>query len=415
MKIMVARFLTSVVIVLVSTGMVQAQNSFWERHVIDSSFSGADGVRLGDVNNDGLLDITTGWEEAGYTLVYVHPGYDQVRNCWPSVIVGKTPSVEDAVFADLDGDGALDVISSTEGNSRKIYINWAPENPDDYLDSAKWTSEILPSSDGLMQWMFAAPMQIDSINGVDFIAGAKGSDAKIGWFQSPEDSRILSDWKWNPIGSATWVMSLILRDMDSDGDLDVVLSDRKPGATNGVRWLENPGRELSREQKWDNHFIGAQNRMLMFMDMADLDGDGLEDALVTEYTNQRIVYMRRLDSTGLNWEEYEIDLPEITGRAKSVRVGDIDGDGTPDIVHTSNTLGDDNKVGVIWFSAINKATDPEWEWHDLSGPVGYKYDRIELVDLDGDGDLDVLTCEENYGSDSRGLGVIWFENPHKVK
>jgi hypothetical protein len=31
---------------------------------------------------------------------------------------------------------------------------------------------------------------------------------------------------------------------------------------------------------------------------------------------------------------------------------------------------------------------------------------MELVDLDGDGDLDVLTCEERAG-----LGVIWYENP----
>ena len=57
---------------------------------------------------------------------------------------------------------------------------------------------------------------------------------------------------------------------------------------------------------------------------------------------------------------------------------------------------------------------PEWDWHHLSGTEGYKFDRIELVDLDGDGDLDVLTCEENYGPNSEGLGVIWFENPFNI-
>ena len=35
----------------------------WPRHVIDDSSVGADGVRLADVNGDGLPDITTGWEE----------------------------------------------------------------------------------------------------------------------------------------------------------------------------------------------------------------------------------------------------------------------------------------------------------------------------------------------------------------
>jgi hypothetical protein len=38
--------------------------------------------------------------------------------------------------------------------------------------------------------------------------------------------------------------------------------------------------------------------------------------------------------------------------------------------------------------------------------VGVKYDFIELIDLDGDQDLDVLTTEEN-----KGLGVVWYENP----
>lgn len=46
---------------------------------------------------------------------------------------------------------------------------------------------------------------------------------------------------------------------------------------------------------------------------------------------------------------------------------------------------------------------------ELSGPVGIKYDRLELVDMDFDGDLDALTCEESEGG--RGLGVIWYANP----
>ena len=33
-------------------------------------------------------------------------------------------------------------------------------------------------------------------------------------------------------------------------------------------------------------------------------------------------------------------------------------------------------------------------------------DLLEAVDLDGDGDLDLITCEE-----VADLGVIWYENP----
>ena len=389
----------------------QAQEQIWNRHVIDSALTGADGVRLADVNGDNLMDIATGWEEGGYTKVYLHPGPSLVRKKWPSVIVGRTPSVEDAVFADLNDDGAIDVVSSTEGKNKKIYLNWAPKDPVDYLDSSKWNTQVLPASDGLMQWMFALPVDLDGKNGIDIIAGAKNREAKIGWFEAPLNSMNLPDWKWHPISEATWVMSLMVSDMDNDGDPDIVTSDRKTGGTNGVRWLENPGKITGQKRPWNNHFIGAQGLEVMFMDLADLDGDGLEDAVVTEYTNQKVVFMKRLNASGLNWKSYSIDIPKAAGRAKAVKVGDINGDGKPDLVLSSNTLKESGKVGLVWMSFIGAPTDPDWAWHELSGPVGYKFDRIELLDLDGDGDLDVLTCEENYGTDSKGLGVIWYENP----
>lgn len=381
----------------------------WKLHVIDDGYSGADGVQLADANGDGLMDITTGWEEAGVTKVYLHPGHEKVKQKWPGVIVGKTPSVEDAMFVDLDADGSMDVVSSTEGKSRKIFINWAPGAESDYLDSTKWTSEVLPASEGLMQWMYAIPMQVDGENGIDIVVGSKGENAMIGWFQSPEKARNIHDWVWHPIQPCGWVMSLFRSDMDHDGDMDIVTSDRR-GDKRGIRWMENPGPGDDLYKSWENHTIGAENREVMFMDLADLDSDGLEDALVTEYTNQKIVYLRRLDETGLNWEEHEIALPDFAGRAKSIRIGDIDGDDKPDIVHGANTLSDKNRHGLLWISSLASYQDSNW--NEVSGTKGYKFDRIELIDLDGDGDLDVLTCEENYGEESYGLGVIWYENPN---
>jgi hypothetical protein len=50
---------------------------------------------------------------------------------------------------------------------------------------------------------------------------------------------------------------------------------------------------------------------------------------------------------------------------------------------------------------------------DISGAPGVKYDLVVLVDMDGDGDLDVLTSEETAEDGSKkGLGVIWYENPN---
>ncbi|MHC4642750.1 MAG: hypothetical protein ACYS32_13990, partial [Planctomycetota bacterium] len=98
----------------------------WKLNIIDDSSSGADGVKLADVDNDRLMDITTGWEEGGITRVYLHPGYEDANQRWPAVTVGQTPNVEDAVFVDLDNDGAVDVVSSCEGETKKLLVNWAP-------------------------------------------------------------------------------------------------------------------------------------------------------------------------------------------------------------------------------------------------------------------------------------------------
>ena len=46
---------------------------------------------------------------------------------------------------------------------------------------------------------------------------------------------------------------------------------------------------------------------------------------------------------------------------------------------------------------------------DISGAPGIKFDLVRLLDLDGDGDLDVLTNEEQEAR--TGLGVMWYENP----
>ncbi len=120
------RALFSVAIFLMAATVASySQPQPWLRHTIDSSSTGADGVKLADINGDGLPDIVTGWEEGDRTRLYLHPGVAEVKVPWPAVTVGTTPSVEDAVFADLDGDGKLEILSCTEKGSEKIYVHWS--------------------------------------------------------------------------------------------------------------------------------------------------------------------------------------------------------------------------------------------------------------------------------------------------
>ena len=375
----------------------------WKRHTIDRSSRGADGTRLADVNGDKLPDIVTGWEEGGATRAYLNPGPKKAREPWPAVTVGKTPSVEDAVFADLDGDGATDVVTCCEGKTRTVFFHWAPRDKAKYLDPGEWRTEPLPASRDEMCWMFCVPVQLDGKHGPDLIAGGKARGAKVGWFEAPADPRDLKAWKWHPLIGASWIMSLVAIDMDGDGDRDVLVSERR-GEEPGCYWLENPGPGEKQAGSWPIHRFGPTDQQVMFLCVADLDRDGLDDVLVAQKPRE-ILFHRRKDKAGKDWETHAISMPDTGGTAKAVHVGDIDLDGKLDIVFTCEGASG-GKSGVMWLRQGKSLTAPNWQPHDVSGPEGVKYDLVELIDLDADGDLDVLTCEE-----SANLGVIWYENP----
>jgi hypothetical protein len=371
----------------------------WLRHTIDASSRGADGARLADIDRDGLPDVVTGWEEAGLVRVYRHPGAGDVRSPWPSEEAGPARSVEDAVPVDLDGDGRAEVVSACEGDRRALQVHRVSGPAGG--PGREWDSAVVPGSDGLMQWMFVVPSDIDKRGSIDLAAGGKGAAAAIGWWESPGDPSDLAAWTWHRLRGCGWLMSLLAVDMDGDGDPDLLASDRK-GAASGCFWLENPG-ALAARGAWTEHAVGAAGEEAMFLDSGDLDGDGLADVAAAVKPSKVAVFLRR-DRGGTAWEPLAVPLPDVAGRAKAVSIGDIDLDGHADLVVTCEGAVPP-KRGVLWLAGA-PGLGGRWAAHDISGPDGVKFDLVPLVDLDRDGDLDVITTEE-----STGLGVVWYENP----
>jgi hypothetical protein len=139
----------------VSTRVEAIAGTPWKRHTIDNTSQGADGVKLGDWNRDGLPDITTGWEEGGLVRVYTNPGGLKARDPRPQITVGDVADVEEAIFADLDGDGRLEVISGTEGKTRTIF--W--HRP----IGRKWRTDAFPATKNIQMWMQAAAVDLDGL------------------------------------------------------------------------------------------------------------------------------------------------------------------------------------------------------------------------------------------------------------
>jgi hypothetical protein len=383
----------------------------WQRHTIDKSSRGADGIRLADANGDGRLDLATGWEEGGVIRVYLQPEKSRVKELWPSVTVGKVKSAEDAILVDLDGDGALDVVSSCEGRTQAVFFHFAPKDKSDYLKANKWKTVALEQSRGTTRWMFALATDVDGKNGPDLVVASKNPNAIVGWFQSPKQPRNVADWKFHAIRKAGWVMSMIAQDMDHDGVQDVLVSDRK-GSLSGVFWLQNPGKSQSASEPWREWNIGANKQEVMFIDAVFKTSKNQEVYAAVKPADVLAFKSHQTDPSS-KWHQttYRLARDKI-GTAKSVRKADINLDGKPDLVFSCEQATK-SKHGVVWFTLpddpgtgdkpVSIATNV---LNSISGPLGEKFDLLQLIDVDQDGDLDVLTCEERAN-----LGVVWYENP----
>lgn len=366
----------------------------WRRHTIDSSRIGADGVRLADFNQDGNLDIVTGWEESGVVRLYLNPGPEKSKQRWPFCQIGEGKSPEDAVPFDVDGDGILEVISCHEGSFKQVLVHKFNGNPtsgqadnpnQEILNPANWTTNSVPKLAG-QQWMFATPIQLrNSCRGM--VLGSKGSNATLTLLFPPsEDVKDLNQWSVIKLRDCGWIMSIQNIDMDEDGDIDIVFSDRKT-RTRGVGWLEQPN-DADVNKTWQEHPVGATEHEPMFIDATP------NRILVP--TRQASWIDFRKTNNGI-WNQTLHQNPISVPFGKAIRTF-----GQNNIVLTANTAADrENKDQPgLWLKT------PSSNWQSIGTETECKFDRMELVDLDADGDLDIITCEER-----QLLGVVWYENP----
>lgn len=368
----------------------------WVRHAIDPADplahrTGADGVKTGDLNGDERTDFVTGWEEGGKVRICLHPGPEFVRDPWPALTVGKVRSPEDAVFADLDGDGRLDVVSACEGKERRLHVHWAPAAPEAVTSEAAWTTSTFATKPLLQWWMQILPRDLDGDGDIDLIAGSKNAGGSVTCLLNPGDgeSRNLSQWETTPIADAGWIMTL---DGLAAADREwLVYSDRK-GKGSGIwiapflddaPWIGTPQR------------VAAASEEVMFLDLADTDGDGRDEILAAIKPASIRVYQSAGDPLA-PWKPIR-ELPSLPwDRFGTVKAVQWIGNGTCAITCEN---ANDEKCGMLLASADGIFTA-------IGGAEGTKFDRIEWLDLDGDGDKDLVTCEERDG-----LGVVWYENP----
>ncbi|MCF7955877.1 MAG: VCBS repeat-containing protein [Phycisphaerae bacterium] len=363
----------------------------WRCNVIcpDPEDHGPDGMNLNDWDGDGDLDVFVNYEEGRYSRLFFNPGSKKVSVSWPDYVEFQHGQCEDSGMGDLDNDGDIDYIANG---------GWVYFNPGKSMvrDSSKWTKMTL--FDYERRVPIVADVDGDGLN--DLIVGAQE------WYKQPVlNKHKAENWVKYTIGKNRWPMNCILTDVDGDGDADIVVPDR------GVEicWYVNPGKSKV-TGKWQRKTLHKHHEP-MFMAVADVDGDRIDDFIITggskgDLARKVIILLRTNKKGDPSFKEILIDQPS-GNFPKGVAVLDQNGDKKKEILVIP-------KQGDIWLISCTGDSMKENNWKadaiNIPGSeIRKKMDNAWLSDLDGDGDQDVLTTEENGG-----WGVIWFENPENA-
>ncbi len=189
-----------------------------------------------------------------------------------------------------------------------------------------------------------------------------------------------------PADAELHALDAALLDADGDGDLDVAVA-----VENGANrlYLNDGTGKLSRTPGAFGSIAGDNEHVRV----ADFNGDGhLDVVFVAEDTEQHNLFLG--DGKG-GFTRASERLP-ATSQANAVAVGDVNGDGLPDIVVGNTTEG---KEGVAQpFLWLNDRARPGW-FIDASTShlpaIDVQAQGIVLADLDGDGDLDMAIASQD--------------------
>ncbi len=186
-----------------------------------------------------------------------------------------------------------------------------------------------------------------------------------------------------PTGS-TSLWSVALGDVDADGDLDFVTATEQTGGNVSVRLNDGTGTFGG----GSTASVGGRPRCVV---LGDVDGDGDLDLLTSSYAinaSGSLVSVRLNDGSG-NYgggSNYGVGIGP-----RSVAVADIDGDGDLDFVATTNDANIDLNRVAVWRNNGTGTFSPDADYNVGSNPR-----NVAIGDIDGDGDLDLLTA--NSGS-----------------
>ena len=195
----------------------------------------------------------------------------------------------------------------------------------------------------------------------------------------------------------------VFADLDLDGDLDLAVA-ANGTTTKDVSWYENTAGDGS---AWTIRAVDSTMNGARGIAVADVDGDGDPDIVASAEFDDKVVFYENLAGTGLTWTETQINVALFDGGSNIVIV-DLDGDGKLDVAGVAEQASN-----VVWWR--NSAGDgSSWTENFVSPSLASAY-GIAAADFDFDGDIDLVTAgrasQRADWWENLGDGSSWLQHP----
>ena len=216
------------------------RDGVWVKHIIDDDAPESRAVCAADVNGNGLIDIVGTASKRGEVAWYQNPG-NSLDSPWTKHVIDTAPRPIHGHPVDMDGDGDIDLVMALGFDLPKgadptgtQQIVWY-EN-DGSSGIGPWPNHVI--SEHFPEAFEAIAADLDGDGQVEVVATAWGDGGRVALFKHRGDPR--GSWDMQ-ILKDNWARAnmVIVADLDGDGRLDVAACAER--GSNELRWWRNEG------------------------------------------------------------------------------------------------------------------------------------------------------------------------------